>query len=458
MSSAEQYRALSASLRANSVTYVRLAWVDLIGWTRYRVIPIAQFDKLLKSARPGVRLTEASLGLVFMQLADGFHSSGEYLYVVDPSSMRLCNSYAAGHAIVMGWFERAIPSPNAPLSVPLCPRGQLRRIVTEAERTHGVKIRMGFEVEVIFLKSAVPLDAVNDFGWSLSKAIPSGSVIAQVLEEIANGLQHSGVELLMYHAEAAPGQYEFVTNHLPPLEAVDALIATKETISNIASKYGLQATQAPRLYNDTCGSGLHVHLSVSSSRASASANVPSAPGFSALEASFLQGMLDHLPGVCALSLPTDASYARMLDGIWSGGTWASWGRENRESAIRVCGEEGNYHFEVRAHDGTACSYIAMAALIAGGMRGVRSSAPLVTKDCQKLASSLSGDERRELGISRRMPLKLEEARQYLTQDQEMKADLGEDFVKTFLAVNETLQSALKDETEEKTIKKLVDHY
>lgn len=199
----------------------------------------------------------------------------------------------------------------------------------------------------------------------------------------------------------------------------------------------------------------------------------SAPGFTALEASFLQGMLNHLPSVCALSLPTDASYARMLDGIWAGGTWASWGRENREAAIRLCGEQGAYHFEVRAHDGTACPYAAMAALVAGGMRGVRAGAALVTKDCLKMASALSIAERKELGISRRMPLRLEEARQYLVEDKELSADLGEDFVKTFLAVNEvsgsrivalvtdfgqTLQRLLKDETEEKTLKKLVDHY
>lgn len=452
------YKNLRVKLEVAGVRFVRLQWVDLINWTRYRVIPIAQFFKLLDNARPGVRLTEASLGLVFLHLAEGFGPSGEYLYVVDPSSMRLCG-YAKGHASVMGWFERAIPSPALPISSPDCPRGLLRRVVADAARQFDVNVRLGFEVEVIFLKSVVPLEAANDYGWSMTQAIPSGSTIAVALDEIAESLEGAGIELMMYHAEAAPGQYEFVTGHLPPLDAVDALVATREAIFNIASKHGFKATMAPRLYSDSCGSGLHVHLSVSSSRkAYPSANVPSAPGLSKLEASFLQGMLDHLPGVCALSLPTDASYTRMLDGIWSGGTWSSWGRENRESAIRLCGEEGAYHFEVRAHDGTACPYVAMAALIAGGMRGVRSSAPLVTKDCQVSAASLSERKRTELGITKRMPLNLHEARAYLKQDQELVSDLGEEFVRKFLAVNETLEKLLKDDTEEKTVQKLVDHY
>lgn len=146
-------------------------------------------------------------------------------------------------------------------------------------------------------------------------------------------------------------------------------------------------------------------------------------------------MLTHLPAVCAFSLPTEASYARMQDGIWSGGTWVSWGRENRESAIRLCGEEGNYHFEVRAHDGTACSYVAMAALIAAGMRGVRSGAPLVAKDCQLAANLHSAEERKALGVTRRLPLKLEEARSYIDEDRDLVSDLGTVFVQKFLSVN-----------------------
>ena len=72
------------------------------------------------------------------------------------------------------------------------------------------------------------------------------------MEEIADALQASGIELLMYHAEAAPGQYEFVTGPLPPLEAADAVVLTRETIYNIAAKHGLRATLAPRLYDDSC--------------------------------------------------------------------------------------------------------------------------------------------------------------------------------------------------------------
>lgn len=72
------------------------------------------------------------------------------------------------------------------------------------------------------------------------------------MDEISDALEASGIELQMYHAEAAPGQYEVVTGPLPPLQAVDALIHTRETIYNIASKHGLRATLAPRVFLDNC--------------------------------------------------------------------------------------------------------------------------------------------------------------------------------------------------------------
>ena len=131
----------------------------------------------------------------------------------------------------------------------------------------------------------------------------------------------------------------------------------------------------------------------------------------------------------------------MVDGIWAGGTYPTWGRENRESAVRLCGEEGNYHLEVRAHDGTACPYIAMAALLAGGMLGVAQNTPLVAKDCQSGAHLMTAEQRDDMGIRGRLPLNLEEAREYLEMDGQLVEALGPDFVGKFLSVNKVRSRA-----------------
>ena len=92
---------------------------------------------------------------------------------------------------------------------------------------------------------------MNKYGWCESEAIEAGTLVANVLDEMAIALEESGVEIELFHAEAAPGQYEFVAAHLPPMEAVDALVTTREAIRNIAAKHGLRATLAPRLHLDS---------------------------------------------------------------------------------------------------------------------------------------------------------------------------------------------------------------
>jgi hypothetical protein len=60
------------NLRAKGIKYIRIQWVDLINNIRYRVLPLAYFEKLLKTSRPGTSLTKAALGIVVVTLAEGF--------------------------------------------------------------------------------------------------------------------------------------------------------------------------------------------------------------------------------------------------------------------------------------------------------------------------------------------------------------------------------------------------
>ena len=86
----------------------------------------------------------------------------------------------------------------------------------------GIQFLVGFESEFNLLKSTQPLVPVNDYQWCTALALTTGSVEAQVLEEIADAIQDDGIELQMYHAEAAPGQvrpsmYSFVLTRTVPL-------------------------------------------------------------------------------------------------------------------------------------------------------------------------------------------------------------------------------------------------
>jgi glutamine synthetase len=452
-------------LESRGIQYIRLQWVDTVNNIRYRVIPISYFKKLLNSPRPSVSITKCVFGLVFITTAPGFAPVGEYIYLPDMNSIRLC-PYAEGHASVMGWFEEKVPikGPDGKLTlnVPLCPRSTLKRIVEDAREAAGVEFLVGFETEFILLKSTSPIDAVNYHGWSNSPALPSGSVEAKVLHEIAEAVQASGIELQMYHAEAAPGQYEVVTGPLPPLEAVDALIHTREIITNIASKYGWRATLAPRVYMNNCGSSTHAHLSVHRAGGS-SPNTPlTADGLTSHEASFLSSLLDHLPALPALTLPQPASYKRVGDGVWSGGTYVCWGTDNREAPVRLCNAAcpSSRNFELRFIDGLANPYLALAGILGAGTVGVKEGRKLELRNCDGpvSAANMGEEARRSLGITKRMSLTWEESMKAFGSDELLRRILGEELVDKYLAVSETLARLMQADNEEATLTRLVENY
>jgi glutamine synthetase len=65
---------------------------------------------------------------------------------------------------------------------------------------------VGVESEFILLKNTNPVEPVNVHGYSNSQALASGTKETEIMEDIAQGLVKSGIELMMYHSEAAPGQ------------------------------------------------------------------------------------------------------------------------------------------------------------------------------------------------------------------------------------------------------------
>lgn len=178
---------------------------------------------------------------------------------------------------------------------------------------------------------------------------------------------------------------------MSPLEAADALVATREIITNTASKHGLRATLSPRVYADarkhnfiystsclistkkmifilaslinltyaepSAGSAAHAHISVQPTGAIAQAlaneTCQVSPNMNALEGAFLDSLLKHLPAIQALSLPLPASYLRVVDGIWSGGTYVCWGTENKEAPVRLVDPHTpkSRRFEIKSIDG-----------------------------------------------------------------------------------------------------------
>lgn len=65
------------------------------------------------------------------------------------------------------------------------------------------------------------------------------------------------------------------------------------------------------------GTASHVHVSLKNSSVSPDAEIEGAPGLNILETEFIAGLMDHLQAIAAFTMPTIASYERLMDGAWA---------------------------------------------------------------------------------------------------------------------------------------------
>ena len=206
--SAQRYTTVSdLRLEEQGIKYVRVQYVDYGNVVRFRVLPVAYFKRICKNPRPGLNFTSLALAFVGIQFAGGFDSerAGECLHAIDLNSFRVC-TYAPGHAVVMTWFQEKTPVPDAGLTIPLCPRTLLQRVVGEAREKAGLDFLIGFESEFFLLKKTSPLEVVNDAGWGMAGGHLTGAPESAVVDEIIDCLEGAGIEVHFIHGEAAPGQ------------------------------------------------------------------------------------------------------------------------------------------------------------------------------------------------------------------------------------------------------------
>ena len=292
-----------------SVKFLRLQWLDYTSTLRVRILPINQALQLFRQGK-FIGITRAVFGLLQTdQMCPGFSATGEYHLCPDFRSLRLASR--AGHAAVQCQFRKKDGS-----RVDICPRSILLRQI-ETARGNGVEFLIGFEIEIVFIQRkivnggfAFGTDPVNDGGhaWSTARALQP-DYIMDLLEAIAKTMEQAGIELQQFHPENAPGQYEFILCPRPPLEAVDSLIAAREIISSAVADAGMRATLYPRPFPTSCGTGAHIHISMTPEDK---------------WQSFYAGILKNLNAMSAILYSNDASYERVVDGAWSGSTWIAW--------------------------------------------------------------------------------------------------------------------------------------
>ncbi|KAF3937794.1 hypothetical protein ABW19_dt0205567 [Dactylella cylindrospora] len=378
------------------IEYLRLNWTDYSAILRTRILKVKHVIKQLEQNENGslIGVTKASLYLLAnCAIVPGGGPIGEWRLVPDFTSIHVHPHKREGetsrnHATVMCWIEDDNQS-----RVDLDPRAVLARAIERAKAVGLHDFKIGFEIEFCMFKQAdldegrlTPITISHT--WSTSKAFQNEALI--ILEDIDKELSEAGIEIEQFHSEAARGQYELILSTLPPMQAVDSLIHTREVIQYVCAKYGYKASLLPKPFDMECGSAAHMHIS-----------------FKPFEKqwNFFAGVLDEIRAINSMTLGSELSYERILAGFWAGGIWGCWGRQNREAPVRLV-EENKAHWEIKSVDGMANMYLAVAGILTAGTIGVKGKVPIYG-ECD--SSTMTDAQRKDRGIKTPMVKSMEEA-------------------------------------------------
>jgi glutamine synthetase len=188
--------------------------------------------------------------------------------------------------------------------------------------------------------------------------------VEPLIRRIRNAMAGAGMRVEDSKGECNLGQHEINFHYADALTTADRHVIYKNGAKEIAAEMGKSITYMAK-YDQREGNSCHLHLSIV--RAADGENVFTAepPVFDA----FLAGLLASLRELTLFLAPNVNSYKRFAEGSFAP-TTVAWGNDNRTCAFRVVGHGPGRRIECRVGGGDLNPYLALAAMIAGGLHGV----------------------------------------------------------------------------------------
>ncbi|MEU1912969.1 glutamine synthetase family protein [Streptomyces massasporeus] len=435
----ERATALSGELAGRGVHGVVLAYVDTAGIGRVKTVPTA---RLAAAAAWGVGMSpvfDTFLANDSIVTTDVLGSpDGDLRLYPDLDGLVVL----AGQP---GWAWAPVDRVTQDGERhPGCTRTFLRRIVTEAAERHGLTFKAAIEIEWSVARGDAPGDAfvpaTTGPAYGATRQIELGDYTADLLAACAA----QGVDVEQVHPEYAAGQFEISVGAVDPVAAADRSVLVRQTVRAVARRHGLRVSFAPAVVGRGVGNGGHVHLSAWRDGTNLHAGGEHRHGMTAQAESFTAGILAHLPALTAVTAPSPASRLRLKPSQWAG-VFTAWGRETRETALRVVtGTAGlrdrAANLEIKPVDLAANPYLAIGALIAAGLDGLTSSAVLPDETTGDPAH-LGEAEAAARGV-RRLPESLERAVEAFRDDEALRTALGPVLADAVIAVRRGEQASV----------------
>jgi len=312
------------------------------------------------------------------------------------------------------------------------PRHILKKVVGKAGKM-GYTFNVGPKCEFFLFHTAAdgsPTTKTHDTAGYFDLApIDLGE---NVRREICMVLEDMGFEIEASYHESAVGQHEVDFRYSDVVTAADNTVTFKMVIKIIAQRNGLHATFMPKPIAATCGSAMHINMSL----ARDGKNLFNAGRGDVSEEAkaFAAGILAHIKGITAVSNPIVNSYKRLGHGF-DAPKYIVWSHLNGSPLLRVPAPKGETtRLELRSPDPTCNPYLTFALVLAAGLDGLEKKMtlpPPVDFDI----SSLTPEQEKEYGFEK-LPSNLLFALEEMKKDDLVRTVLGEHILSRYLAAKE----------------------
>jgi glutamine synthetase len=319
---------------------------------------------------------------VEMNTVDGYAISswergyGDMFFQLDLDTLRITpgSPHSATVQCDLTWLDDGGPVLQSPRSV-------LRRQVERAAE-RGLVAHCGTELEFIVFEQSY--DQAWDAGYAaltpanrynVDYSVLGGDRVEPLLREIRNEMWAAGAVVESAKGECNFGQHEIGFLFDTALRTCDNHVVYRNAAKEIAAHHGRSLTFMAK-FDEREGSSCHIHLSLRGEDSEAVFADGGRPhGHSALFDHFLAGILATQRELTYFYAPNINSYKRFADASFAP-TAVAWGRDNRTCALRVVGHGSSLRVENRVGGGDLNPYLAVAAMLAGGLHGIENELAL----------------------------------------------------------------------------------
>jgi glutamine synthetase len=364
---------------------------------------------------------------VEMNTVDGYAMSswesgyGDMVMRPDLSTLRRL-PWLPGTALVMADLEWTDGRP-----VVAAPRSILRA-QTDRLAQRGLAAFVGTELEfIVFDDTFRDAWAAGYRGlrkstdYNVDYAIHASTRLEPLLRDIRLGMDGAGMYCEGVKGECNPGQQEIAFRYDDALVTCDNHTIYKNGAKEIADQHGKSLTFMAK-FDEREGNSCHIHISLRGTDGSAVFADSADPlGMSPMFRSFLAGQIATMRELALYYAPNINSYKRFAAGSFAP-TAVAWGMDNRTCALRVVGHGHSMRMENRAPGGDVNQYLAVAALIAGGLHGIDQGL--------ELPDPVAGNA--YAGDAQRLPTTLAEAAELFGNSAVARAAFGDEVVEHYL--------------------------